>query len=271
VPAVTALMPTYNAAAFVERTLRSLLAQDHGDLLVLISDDASSDATVDICREVAAGDSRVSVTVQPRNLGWIANYRWLQARASTPLVFHAPHDDVFAPGYVRRCVQALDEVPASVLAYSATNWHKLDGSLVVFDQHVAASPAVMQRVRPYLRNRGVDRWGPFRGVIRSDVLRRVGGLRRGLSPEADGRMLFRLAVEGPFAFVPEVLVDKYQHDGSTASTFRSAVDRSILGLAPEVIATGLPVAQRTEMLRMLVSEVRRRHRGGTRTSRVRAP
>jgi glycosyltransferase involved in cell wall biosynthesis len=238
--------------------------------VILISDDASSDATVEICTEVAAGDPRVIVRVQPRNLGWIDNYRWLQATASTPLVFHAPHDDVFAPSYVRRCVSALEEQPDAVLAYAATSWHKLDGSLVVFDEHVAASADVMQRVRPYLRNRGVDRWGPFRGVIRSDVLRRIGGLRRGLSPEADGRMLFRLAAEGPFAFVPEVLVDKFQHESSTALTLTSTVDRSILGLAPEVLATRLPVVQRAEMLRTLVSEVRRRHRGGTRSSRSRA-
>ena len=60
VPGVSVGLPVRDGEAFLTQTLEFLLAQDHDDLEVVISDNASTDATEDICRGTARLDSRVA-------------------------------------------------------------------------------------------------------------------------------------------------------------------------------------------------------------------
>lgn len=255
---VTALIPTFNGEAFVARTLDSLRSQTYPHLRILVSDDNSTDRTLGICAAAAQQDSRVDVVAQPSRLGWIGNYQWLERAATSPLVFHAPHDDMFSPTYVARCVEALASRPEAVLAYSATRWHKLDGSVVEITTPVASEPQRVARATPFLQQRDPARWFAFRGVIRADVLAKAGGLRKGLHPAADGRMLFRLALAGPFAFVADLLVDKYQHADSTAMTFNRSVTGALASYLPEVVAARATPAEKAAMLHILGKELRRR-------------
>jgi glycosyltransferase involved in cell wall biosynthesis len=257
---VTAMVPTYNGAPFVAETLASLAAQDHPELEIVVSDDASNDATLAICRRFAADDPRCRVIAQPHRLGWIDNCRSLMTSATTPLVFYAPQDDTYDPMYVSRCVAALAERPEAVLAYAATRWHKLDGSVVEITTPVAVSGTRVQRAVPYIRGRDPARWFAFRGVVHAEALRRVGGLRHGMAPEADGRLLMRLALEGPFAFVPELLVDKHQHADSTALTFSYRMLRRQLSLVPEILAADLSWREHRTLLAIDAHEIYRRTR-----------
>jgi len=68
-PYVSVIVPAYNAADYLERALDSALAQTMSDLEVVVVDDASSDNTLQVARAAAAGDSRVLVLHNERNLG----------------------------------------------------------------------------------------------------------------------------------------------------------------------------------------------------------
>ena len=58
-PLVSIGLPVFNGMPYLETALDSLLAQDESDIEVIISDNASWDATEDHCRAVAAHDTRV--------------------------------------------------------------------------------------------------------------------------------------------------------------------------------------------------------------------
>ena len=58
-PKVSIGMPIYNGEHFLPQTLDSLLAQTYKDFELIISDNASSDGTQEICQQYAAQDSRV--------------------------------------------------------------------------------------------------------------------------------------------------------------------------------------------------------------------
>ena len=60
-PTVTAILPSYNSADFVQDTLDSLAAQTWPNLEILIGDDASRDGTPDILRAFAEGVDRIDV------------------------------------------------------------------------------------------------------------------------------------------------------------------------------------------------------------------
>ena len=70
-PLVTALVPTYNGAAFIMRTLESLAAQTWPRLEILIGDDCSTDDTLEVVRRFAADHPSTRILQRDANLGWL--------------------------------------------------------------------------------------------------------------------------------------------------------------------------------------------------------
>lgn len=68
---VTVVVPAYNASATLGRALRSALAQTHRAIEVIVVDDASTDGTLQVAREFAAGDRRVQIIERPHNSGGV--------------------------------------------------------------------------------------------------------------------------------------------------------------------------------------------------------
>src|SRR5215212_1014671 len=68
-PKVSVIVPAFNAALFLERALNSVLTQTMPDFEIIVVDDGSSDATLEIARKAAACDSRIRVLQNERNLG----------------------------------------------------------------------------------------------------------------------------------------------------------------------------------------------------------
>jgi glycosyltransferase involved in cell wall biosynthesis len=109
-------IPVHNGANFVGAAIESILAQTWGDFDLFISDNASTDATEEICRAHACKDPRVHYVRQARNLGAAGNHNALLGMGDSPYFKWASHDDLLASGFLAACVGALDRDPATVLA-----------------------------------------------------------------------------------------------------------------------------------------------------------
>jgi len=114
-PRLTIGVPAWNNARTIERALASLLAQDLGDLAIVVSDDGSRDDTAAICTAIAGRDARVRVVRQPRNLRY-GNFGWLLAQARSDYFMWAAGDDRWHPGFAAACVAELDAHPGLVAA-----------------------------------------------------------------------------------------------------------------------------------------------------------
>jgi glycosyltransferase involved in cell wall biosynthesis len=276
-PKVTALVPTYNAEAFLQRTLDSLAAQTWPDLEILIGDDCSTDATPSIVRAYAAGRDNVRVVERSANLGWLRNCNDLMAEASGELMFFAFHDDVVAPSYVERLAAALGAMPSAVLAYSDMLVTERDGTTVAADfkllenVHTPLARGLLMAARPN------GWWVPNRGLFRRSAYRRVGGIRPNACGEycADWTWLLHLALLGDFVRVGETLCHKHyqkrslskgwSHDARQREALRRAGiaevrgssapawARLIVGLAlrSEPVLRRLPVPARRGLRRLL--------------------
>ncbi len=66
-------LPVRNGEKHVEKVVRSVLGQDHEYIELVISDNASTDGTEEICRELARSDQRIAYFRQPENIGLINN------------------------------------------------------------------------------------------------------------------------------------------------------------------------------------------------------
>ena len=117
-PPLAVGMPVFNGENFLESTLASILGQSFGDFELAITDNASTDGTEEICREAAAGDSRIVYHRHEQNLGAGPNYRSCYELTSAPLFKWAAHDDPCGPTLFERSVEALESHPDAVLTFA---------------------------------------------------------------------------------------------------------------------------------------------------------
>lgn len=213
-PLVTIGVPVHDGQPYLEATLRSLLAQDEPRIEVVISDNASTDGTQEVCRRLAAQDARVVYTRSPSNRGAAWNYNRVLQQARAPWFKWAAADDLCHPSFVRCCLESLVATgPASVLAWPRSVLISAHGAVV--DGLMDDSGLELEDDRPsmrldqLLRNR--FEWHPVFGVIRTDVLRQTRGIRP--FPLADVVVLAELCLRGHFVQVPERLFLRRYHDG----------------------------------------------------------
>src|SRR5690349_16413856 len=95
-------LPVFNGARTLEAVVRSVLAQDHERLELVISDNASTDDTQILCRDLAAADRRIAYHRQPTNVGVLANFVQAARLSKGTLFRWIGDDDWLAPNYVSR-------------------------------------------------------------------------------------------------------------------------------------------------------------------------
>src|SRR5207249_8374729 len=98
-PLVSVGMGVYNAEATLRRAIESVLCQDYGHFELIISDNASTDRTGDICRALAEQDSRIVYSRQASNRGVGWNFNHVVGLATGKYFMRMSHDDVRAPTY----------------------------------------------------------------------------------------------------------------------------------------------------------------------------
>lgn len=122
-PLVSVLVPTYQGEAHIAETLRSILEQTHERLEIIVSDDGSTDGTVEVVREVTRHDRRVRIDAH-ENIGIFANPIRLLQQATAPLVKFLLQDDLLEPACVERLAAPMGD-PGLALATSARR--RIDG------------------------------------------------------------------------------------------------------------------------------------------------
>ena len=128
-PLVSIGMPAYNGAQYIRKALDSLLAQDFENFELIISDNASTDATLNICREYAKKDQRIRVCVQSRNIGPIANFRAVSEMAQGKYFMWAAVDDCWRPEFVGVLVKELETHSEAGVAMCAVDRVCEDGDI----------------------------------------------------------------------------------------------------------------------------------------------
>lgn len=88
-------MPVYNGAKYIREAIDSLLTQTFNDLELIISDNASTDATQSICEEYARRDPRVRYIRQAENKGALANFQFVLNQSQGDFFMWAAADDLW--------------------------------------------------------------------------------------------------------------------------------------------------------------------------------
>jgi glycosyltransferase involved in cell wall biosynthesis len=103
-------LPVYNGEAYVSEAIESLLKQTYRDFELIISDNASTDATELICRNYAKQDSRVRYVRQPINLGPVENFKFvLRISKAAEYFMWAASDDSWSSNWIESLVGEFKE------------------------------------------------------------------------------------------------------------------------------------------------------------------
>lgn len=116
-PGITVGMPVYNDEDYLRQALDSILAQSFEDFVLVISDDASTDGSAEICREYARRDPRIEVVQQEKNLGISRNMEFLRDRCRSAYFAWVGDDDVWDPHFLERLLETLRARPGAVVAF----------------------------------------------------------------------------------------------------------------------------------------------------------
>lgn len=202
-PRLSIGLPVYNGEEYLSESLDALLAQSFEDFELIISDNASTDGTQEICRRYVASDVRVRYLRQPRNIGAAPNHDVVLQAARGELFKWASHDDVYDRDLLARCVEALDAHPDVVLASCYSAVIDADGKrsdVAVSYPRAMDSTRAPERFRAQLFALGGD---DDYGVIRTEVVRRIPPT--GSYYHADRTFVAELTLQGRFHRVPETL------------------------------------------------------------------
>jgi glycosyltransferase involved in cell wall biosynthesis len=207
-PRLTVGLPVYNGEKFVAESIEALLGQSFTDFELIISDNASTDGTGDICRRYEKEDPRVRYFLQQKNVGLAPNHNFVAEQARGELFKWASNDDLYARDLLESCIEALDRCPDVVLAHSWTA--KVDGSGAVIKALEyplnTASRRAPERFRSLLFVSGGD---DDYGVVRTEVLRRTA--MKESYHHADRTIIAELSLYGRFYQVPDWLYFRREH------------------------------------------------------------
>ncbi len=121
-PLATIAIPTYNRSAGLRQALVSAQAQDYAPIEILVLDNASSDDTTTVCKEVAASDLRVRCVRHRENLGPSRNFNAGLQLARGEYFMWLADDDWISANYVSACIGALEGDPALALVGGAAQF-----------------------------------------------------------------------------------------------------------------------------------------------------
>jgi glycosyltransferase involved in cell wall biosynthesis len=221
VPPVSIGLPVYNGSAFLAEAIDSILAQTYGDVELVISDNASTDATQDICRDYAARDPRLRYLRQAHNLGAAENYNRVFHESRGRFFRWASHDDLLEPGLIEACVRTLESAgPSVVLCYPRSVLVNERGERLRENDDGMDIREALPRQRLVHVVKSWSLCNAIFGLIRREALVRSGLIRKFVS--ADVVLLAELALMGQFWEIPEPLFLRRIHDDSSRGGDTSA-------------------------------------------------
>jgi len=234
-------MPVYNGARFLPEAIDSLLAQTHSNFELIISDNASTDATEAICRAYQAKDARIRYYRNAVNRGAAYNFRRVFELSEMKYFKWANADDVCEPEHLARCAAVLAADPSVVLAYPKTCF--IDETGRRLDIHDPGwdlrSDAAHERVRYVF---GAYHWvNAIYGLICTDALTKTRLIAS--YPGGDYRVLGELALLGKLVEIPDYVFLRRLH--AAASSQNHALAWQIMHYTGRGDRLAMPLWQRT--------------------------
>lgn len=213
-PLVSIGLPVYNGEAFIAEAIETLLSQSFEDFEIIVSDNASTDATGAVVRKFVERDSRVRYVRQESNLGAAANFNVAFAESRGRYFKWAAHDDYVSDNFLQCCVDVLEADARVVLVYAKALDVNQDGTEIgpVYDTQTdlcGDADDIVERYHHFI----LDNHSCISifGLIRRSVLERTPLIDRYVG--SDRVLLAELALHGKLIRLPDFMMYHREHEG----------------------------------------------------------
>ena len=207
-PLVSVGIPTYNRAESLKKTITSVINQTYSNLEIIISDNASTDSTQQVCEEFCQLDPRITYIRQPKNFGAGNNFRFVLEKAQGEYFMWLGDDDWIDDNYIAQCLNFISKnisygLVAGTPKYYVNHVYTHSDIDITLDQK---NPT--HRLLDYYKR--VRENGVFYGIYRLSFLSKVP-----IEPSLGGdwHMIAALAFMGKVKTLPDI----YLHRSSTWS------------------------------------------------------
>jgi glycosyltransferase involved in cell wall biosynthesis len=228
---ISVVLCTYNGERFISEQLASVLEQTRAPAEIIVSDDGSTDATLDIVRTMAKTSTvPIRILENPHTLGFAENFLTACAHAHTRYIAFSDQDDRWRPEKLATAHRAIQAAGATLCVHPVqlidSRGDRIDG---------ARRPPVRTHVLQPLE---ADPWDVFYGftmLFERSLLDAIPASARGADPYTRGALLshdrwvwFLAATFGRTVVLRDILAEYRQHDaqlfgGSEDRTFRERI------------------------------------------------
>jgi glycosyltransferase involved in cell wall biosynthesis len=201
-------LPVHNGEKYLSQALESVLAQTYPDFELILSDNASTDRTEEICQQYAARDPRIRYYRNAENIGGGPNENRTVALSRGEYFCWLGHDDCYEPGYLAECVAVLEKNPDIVHCYSI--------AVPIDENGKKGAPVIRNNAtsrKPHERFINIacarDFLEESYGLTRAEILKRT--LLVQPYTASDRTLLAEISLYGRFHQVPKALFYKRFH------------------------------------------------------------
>ena len=213
VPAISVIMPCFNAERHIGRGAASALGQTYGDIELIVVDDGSTDGSAAVLERLQ--DPRL-VAVRQEHRGVSAARNAGLTRAVGRYIAFLDADDTWDSRFLEKMVRALETAPRAVLAYCG--WQNVGLSGGMGKPHIPPEREGERKIESLLAG---CPWPIHAALTRREAVAAAGGFDERVAIAEDYGLWLRVAAFNPIVRVPEVLAYYNFHGGAQATKNRA--------------------------------------------------
>lgn len=204
------ILPLFNKAPYVEKTIRSVLSQTFGDFELIVVDDGSTDASFEVASQAIGGDSRCRIIHQENSGVSATRNKGVEISRGNYICF-IDGDDWWAPGFLGRMNWLIREYPDAGI-YGTNYFYVKNGRQRICVKN--AETGYIDYCKVYSEGMAM----PLTSIsvaINPLVFREFGGFKRELKLGEDFDLWIRIALKYKVVFLNEPLA-YYNQDSNPA-------------------------------------------------------
>jgi len=197
---VSVIIPAYNAEKYIEETIRSVLAQTHSYLEIIVVDDGSTDKTPKLVETICKDDTRIQL-IKQKNSGVSAARNKGFSISNGSYIAYLDADDLWAPNFLELTLLKFSSDISLGLVHS---------DYQVLNENLIRSKKIYSGKEGYILDHlllgGEEKYifGICGVLLKKETIEKVGGFDTDLSNGADHEFYFRVANCYKIGRVPEV-------------------------------------------------------------------
>lgn len=209
VPMISVIMPNFNGAQLISRSINSVLLQTFHDLELIVVDDGSKDESIAVVK--GSPDKRIRLFQQDHEGVCAARNRGIDHARGKYIAF-LDSDDTWAPTCLARLHEAILRAPDAAIAYCG--WQNIGLGGGRDKAFIPPDYETPDKLELWIRN---TRWPIHAALTRKDAIVAVGGFNPRYPTSEDYLLWLKIVGENKIVRVPEVLAFYYHHNGPRAT------------------------------------------------------